>query len=612
MSMFKLTNGALETILTGGTIEKPTIQVLGVKKIQNQTNTGPDRYRLLLSDGVHSVSSVMLATQLNGKVEQGEVETNCVIAMERFICNTIQTDKKVIVLLELRVLGSHTGKIGDPQALKQPVDKKTNNNNNNSVQQDKSKSFNNNTNNSSSSSNNTSTNHNSSSSTNQKTASQATPSKIFPIASLTPYLGRWSIKARVTLKTKIRTWSNAKGEGQLFSFNLADQSAEIKVTAFKNEVDRFFNLIELNKVYIIKRGQLKAANKQFSNLANDYEMSLSSDSEIIPVDVQEEEGLPEVVYNLVTIDQVQNVAPNTFIDVIGVVKGVEDVKVVTQKATNRELKKRDVFLVDQSNTMIRLTLWGDNAEQFEGSGNPVMVLRGCKVTDWNGRSLGESSNTQLIMNPAMKEADVLRGWWDGVGNGVEFAEYKRDGAGGSASQGGTQWLTFEELSARDLDDRAEYFQTKATITAVKKDNCLYMACPQAECNKKVVDLGNSMYRCEKCAQEFSDFKWRLILQMNVCDLTGNQWLTCFQDSAELILQSTAQNIGVLKQDDSPAFEDIFNKANFSSFVFKNRARMEKYNDENRMKTVCLQASSVDQVEHSERLLTEMGKLLGDV
>ena len=38
---------------------------------------------------------------------------------------------------------------------------------------------------------------------------------------------RWTIKARVTSKSQIRKWSNAKGEGHLFSIDLMDSSGKL-------------------------------------------------------------------------------------------------------------------------------------------------------------------------------------------------------------------------------------------------------------------------------------------------------------------------------------------------------------------------------------------------
>lgn len=73
------------------------------------------------------------------------------------------------------------------------------------------------------------------------------------------------------------------------------------------------------------------------------------------------------------------------------------------------------------------------------------------------------------------------------------------------------------------------------------------ACPSENCNKKVVDQGNGMYRCEKCQQEYPKFKWRMILSVNLSDHTGNQWVTCFQESAECILGVSAEELGNLKE-----------------------------------------------------------------
>lgn len=49
---------------------------------------------------------------------------------------------------------------------------------------------------------------------------------------------------------------------------------------------------------------------------------------------------------------------------------------------------------------------------------------------------------------------------------------------------------------------------------LRKENCLYQACPSQDCNKKVVDQQNGMFRCEKCDKEFPNFKYRLILSVS--------------------------------------------------------------------------------------------------
>lgn len=60
---------------------------------------------------------------------------------------------------------------------------------------------------------------------------------------------RWTIKARITNKSEIRRWSNAKGEGTLFSIDLLDShGGEIRGTFFKDACEKFFPMLEEGKV----------------------------------------------------------------------------------------------------------------------------------------------------------------------------------------------------------------------------------------------------------------------------------------------------------------------------------------------------------------------------
>jgi replication factor A1 len=45
-----------------------------------------------------------------------------------------------------------------------------------------------------------------------------------PIEGLSPYINDWVIKGRVTKKTQIREWNNARGSGCLFSITIMDKA----------------------------------------------------------------------------------------------------------------------------------------------------------------------------------------------------------------------------------------------------------------------------------------------------------------------------------------------------------------------------------------------------
>ena len=53
----------------------------------------------------------------------------------------------------------------------------------------------------------------------------------------------------------------------------------------------------------------------------------------------------------------------------------------------QELRKRDITMVDKSLAEINVTIWGTAAENFDPTGNPVVAIKGAKVSDYNNVSL---------------------------------------------------------------------------------------------------------------------------------------------------------------------------------------------------------------------------------
>lgn len=117
-------------------------------------------------------------------------------------------------------------------------------------------------------------------------ASTATHANLYPIEALSPYSHKWTIRARCTHKSDIKTWHKNTGEGKLFSVNLLDESGEIRATGFNAECDRFYELFQDGGVYYISSPcQVKLAKKQFSNLNNDYELTFERDTVVEKVRV---------------------------------------------------------------------------------------------------------------------------------------------------------------------------------------------------------------------------------------------------------------------------------------------------------------------------------------
>ena len=58
---------------------------------------------------------------------------------------------------------------------------------------------------------------------------------------------------------------------------------------------------------------------------------------------------------------------------------------------------------------LQLTLWGKNAETFNPTGNPVVAIKGCKVSDYSGVSLGALSSSLVQVNPDIQKCHELKG-----------------------------------------------------------------------------------------------------------------------------------------------------------------------------------------------------------
>ncbi|XP_055082739.1 replication protein A 70 kDa DNA-binding subunit-like isoform X2 [Periophthalmus magnuspinnatus] len=628
----RLTEGAIEALFKGTSISNTVLQLLNFKKIG-----GDDlpRIRLILSDGVHSSASFLLATQLNHLFDENQLEPYCVCLLKKVIVNNLKDGRPVISVLDVEVLksaGEIGEKIGNPVLYNSnlpssqegaysgtpPTTPQVEQGNSFSPKSNKTpspqKAFPSSPPSTSkarpgpytpSPSKGRGRGFTGKSPMKSADSSPGSPAKVIPISALNPYQSKWTVRARVTNKSKIRTWSNSKGEGKLFSFEIVDQSGEIKVTAFNKEVDKFYTLLEQGKVYYISKATLKVANKQFNTLSHEYEMTLHANSSIVLCD--DSHDVPDVHCHFVPISELEQREKDTILDVIGVCKSAEEVSRVTTKSS-REVSKRALSLMDSSGKVVTATLWGEEAEKFDGSGHPVVAIKGARLSDFGGRSLSALFSSTILVNPDIPEAFRLRAWFDQEGHAVDSQSLTEMRSMGSGAK--MNWKTLSDVKTEHMGhgEKADYFSCVATVVYIRKENCLYPACPSSDCNKKVLDQHNGLYRCEKCDRDYPNFEYRLLLSANLADFGDNQWVTCFQETAEVLLGHSAQRLGRLRDTDEEAFNQVFQKANFTTHIFKNRVKLETYNDETRVKVTVLEILPVDHKEYSRRLMRNIHKM----
>ena len=102
-----------------------------------------------------------------------------------------------------------------------------------------------------------------------------------PVASLNPYMNRWTLKAKVAVKNDIVSWSNARGDGTLFKVTLADADGEeIEAVFFKEACAKYHAALVEGGVYYFSGGKVKPSNPRYSATKCGYEVTFDMASKI--------------------------------------------------------------------------------------------------------------------------------------------------------------------------------------------------------------------------------------------------------------------------------------------------------------------------------------------
>ncbi|KAJ7182582.1 hypothetical protein C8R43DRAFT_911065, partial [Mycena crocata] len=539
-----------------------TLQLLSVRLVSSNSTSAIDRFRIIVSDGEHFIQA-MLATQLNHLVET--IHKNTIVNITRMTCNFVQ-DKRLLIILALEVVEHTEEKIGNPVNLVSPDAPAAD-----------------------SPAASTST-HQALAAADPQPLRQQTSApagnhgSIFPIEGLSPYQNNWTIKARVIQKSDMKTFSNQRGDGQLFNVTLMDETGEIRATAFNAVAINLYERLQEGKVYFISRARVNIAKKQYSHLSNEYEIGLENNT--VVEECLDTENLPAVKYNFVQLGELEAQSKDSTCDVLAVVKDVAELSEITSKSTNRQVTKRELTLVDKSGFSVRMTLWGKQAEHFN-SPEAVIAFKSVKVGDYGGRSLSFFSSSTMTIDPDIPLAHELRGWYDATGKTVSYQAHQSSGGGGAT--GGTGFNRNEMCSLLDVKsselgvgERSDYFSTRATVVFIKPESMWYPACQKPDCNKKVMDQSGSWW-CEKCNQSWPQPQYRYIMAIACSDHSDQLWLQGFNDVGEAIFGRKADEMYEIKERDEIEFTATIQEATCQTFNFLCRAKTDTYNGQPRVR-----------------------------
>eukprot|EP00850_Spirogloea_muscicola_P008842 SM000048S16554 [mRNA] locus=s48:413659:415851:+ [translate_table: standard] len=348
-------------------------------------------------------------------------------------------------------------------------------------------------------------------------------------------------------------------------------------------------------------------------------MSLGPASEVVEAEDDGGAGAPIPTAAAFHFTKIGNLGPSVggrqLVDVIGVLQSVAPAASVRRKSDGSEIPKREITIADDSQKTVVVSLWNslatEEGEQLAvlAAHSPVVAIKGLKVGDYQGVSLGTTGRSVVVVNPDSQEARALRSWFD-KGGGRE-APLAPAGAGFAGRASGGRSMYTERTTLRALtqpsvgQDGVVYFNARVFLSFVKADQAMWYSACEA-CNRKVADSGADQYYCEACQKTFASFKRRYVMNAKASDATGEAWLSVFNEQAEQVLGMPADEIAAIRNSDPKAYEAVLKRASYMRpYVLRLSAVVSEYREERRQRISVRSVHAVDWAAENRLLLEQI-------
>jgi len=451
---------------------------------------------------------------------------------------------------------------------------------------------------------------------------------ILPISEISTYVQRWTIRARITSKSTLRTFSKGVNSGKVFHVHLLDvHGGEIRASFFNEAAGLHFDKLQLGKCYKFGRGSVKIADARFNPCSHRYELVFDKTTQIEEVD--DDEQIQAVKFSLTDLRSVQTRTLPCTVDICGILTHAGPCISFTSK-DGKELVKREMTVADDTATSITVTLWGERAKQedknFEGS--PTVGMKGVMVKEWNGgRSGSLSESGSLVFSPKVADAERVQRWWNEGGKTqsiTALTQANSFGNGMSSRASNVKTMDLAEMRKKTelLLDQPELFSVVCRLGLVQTTKrgepqpLLYTACQELKegkalpCNRRVDSTGFCA-ACNKAGKAAPRFN----LRCRFADFADNAWLTTFHEAAQLVAGMTAEQAQGIEQ--GPGGREALDAAIAGKYFNQPlqltvRAKLDTYNGEARTNVTCIDARPVQRGEHGRAMLQEIReKLLKD-
>lgn len=452
---------------------------------------------------------------------------------------------------------------------------------------------------------------------------------LFRISQITTYVSKWVIKAKVVNKTKLSTFKN---NNSFFSIDITDVHGDsISCKFWGSSADKWFNLIELKKVYVFSKGRVAIANQKYSNSKHKYEIVFSEDSEIHEVRDDGEIQIKKKI-NLVTLRDIKTATKETpfTADLIGIVKHIGVPSMLKTKQGN-EVQKQNIIIVDDTKHSFEISFWDNNVNliQNELVEDEIYVFTNISIRNWNDMKNGTFNVTSSIEKVETLDDDIkkkctdIHEWYKTEGKFEQFTNMKNVLANDITK------LPEKHYALTDINEVATKVSgTYTVIGRVKKifwknkeneHKFYYPAC--LKCKKKLLinqqpeqeeydyDRNDEVsYTCMHCEESNVKPNYNFTFNFLLMDFSGVLILRAFAEEGYNLLGMKAEE---LKGLDDDSLDYLFNyDFLFKEFKMVVRVQQKVYNGVERTNFTAMRITPIGHLDLSY-LVHEAETLLQD-
>ncbi|KAL0912202.1 hypothetical protein M5K25_018162 [Dendrobium thyrsiflorum] len=413
------------------------------------------------------------------------------------------------------------------------------------------------------------------------------PSSLIKSLSLNQHY--WSITAVITQIDAVRVFKS--GQGKIQKLTLMDkEGSKIFAIMFNETIDRFHNILEIGKTYVISNGQIKATNKDFYNVNENFEIILNNISEI---QLAIADNIEPVRKNLSVIEDIKE-NPNSPSDIILLVLNVSEVRMIYRHTDKKKIFKRDLQVFDLRSEVCTFTLWEALAtvegKQLEESKNEKTIILAKDVIgkNFNGFILSTIQSTTLEINPNLPSSKELLDL-----SNINVHQHTSS-TFDTCLMTNLQNINISEHSLGEV----KYYSTRVVIKGLNEEgNIWYNSCNTCKSKVFIID---DIAKCPKCSNDNAEYSLRYLMKLRVEDNSSTAIFTVFDNEVEQIIGMPVIKLEKIKASNIEDYNNIIRNICDKELIFSVKAQDKQYGNRTfRSITVQSIKENCDQVNEIE-------------